>query len=436
VKNILNYLKEKERKEKEAEEAVRVDGKRLEEPSTGRGRADRPDVHYRSSEDRRRKLNKFGYKGEVAQVKGGPHSTVFIAIASFRDKECAHTLLDLFQNAAFPQRLHVNIVEHVSTSDETESCWDYARLGNCDDPSSSHTICRYKKNILILSKDYLTGRGPLDARHEVQSLLQDEEFAMMLDAHMMFTPNWDAALMDNWNELGDELGIITTYPNGFVLREDGVPKVTSKSVLCQTKFNEDLHIPRHQGGHDTPYDGSHLTPFWSACISFGKAHAFRAVMFDCCAPYTFEGEEFSYSIRLWTHGYDFYTPKTNVVFHQYFHPGVVDKGVQRKKYSDVKWDSKFKVMLSSNERLRRMLRMAPDYTVENVNMTDIDKYGLGNVRSREDYIRFSSVDLDNRMTQDICDDIIADKLSLIPLQSPPVLKTNGFTVDPHPLLMK
>ena len=85
--------------------------------------------------------------------------------------------------------------------------------------------------------------GPVDGRHRVQvpyflcslfrfryifffqALLDDEEFAMMIDAHTKFQPHWDRSLMDNWNELGDELAIITTYPQGFVVRSDPIPKV-------------------------------------------------------------------------------------------------------------------------------------------------------------------------------------------------------------------
>ena len=110
------------------------------------------------------------------------------------------------------------------------------------------------------------------------------------------------------------------------------------TVLCDSRFMKDLAIPRHQvnffffyfffflsltlifktpssslppnktitttkAGQYADPGKSYLIPFWSACISFSKAHAFRTVMFDCCAPYTFDGEEFSYGIRLWTHGY-------------------------------------------------------------------------------------------------------------------------------------
>ena len=44
---------------------------------------------------------------------------------------------------------------------------------------------------------------------------------MMMDAHTMFSENWDTKFMNNWNDLQDELAIITSYPHGFILREDG-----------------------------------------------------------------------------------------------------------------------------------------------------------------------------------------------------------------------
>ena len=69
-------------------------------------------------------------------------------------------------------------------------------------------------------------------------------------------------------------------------------------------------------------------------------------------------------------------------------------------------------------------------------MTDADLYGLGNVRSREQYSQFSAVDLDQRSTIEICDDIISDKLKLVPLNNEPVIKEKGYTVDPHPSLLK
>ncbi len=69
-------------------------------------------------------------------------------------------------------------------------------------------------------------------------------------------------------------------------------------------------------------------------------------------------------------------------------------------------------------------------------MTDAEMYGLGDVRSRDQYQRFSSVDLDNRIAIERCDDIIADRLKLVPLNTVPQLKEKGHAVDPHPLLLE
>ena len=47
----------------------------------------------------------------------------------------------------------------------------------------------------------------------------------MMDAHMRFRNKWDKLLMDNWNRLGDELAILTTYPQGYVVRDEPLREV-------------------------------------------------------------------------------------------------------------------------------------------------------------------------------------------------------------------
>ena len=126
-------------------------------------------------------------------------------------------------------------------------------------------------------------------------------------------------------------------------------------------------------------------------------------MFDCCAPYTFDGEEFSYGIRLWTHGYDFYSPKDTILLHQYYHPGVVERtGRKRNLYHENKWGEHYRVMRRSNERFRQMLGLEP---TQDADLTDLDKYGLGNVRTREQFIEFSGVDLNKETQEFICDKV-------------------------------
>ena len=43
--------------------------------------------------------------------------TIFISIASYRDRLCSQTLENLYKNAKFPQRIYVGICEQNKDSD-------------------------------------------------------------------------------------------------------------------------------------------------------------------------------------------------------------------------------------------------------------------------------------------------------------------------------
>ena len=70
-----------------------------------------------------------------------------------------------------------------------------------------------------------------------------------------------------------------------------------------------------------------------------------------------------------------------------------------------------------------------------VNYTLMDVYGLGNVRSREEYMAFSYVDLDEETAVNRCVEIARDVPKRVPLHYVPELKYKGYTPDPHPSIM-
>lgn len=63
-----------------------------------------------------------------------------------------------------------------------------------------------------------------------------------------------------------------------------------------------------------------LTTTWGAGYSFSKCHAERRVPYDPHLDGIFDGEEFSKMVRLWTNGYDVYTPRRSHLVHDYSHP--------------------------------------------------------------------------------------------------------------------
>lgn len=63
-----------------------------------------------------------------------------------------------------------------------------------------------------------------------------------------------------------------------------------------------------------------LTTTWGAGYSFSKCHAERRVPYDPNLDRIFDGEEFSKMARLWTNGYDVYTPRRGHLVHDYSRP--------------------------------------------------------------------------------------------------------------------
>ncbi len=71
-----------------------------------------------------------------------------------------------------------------------------------------------------------------------------------------------------------------------------------------------------------------------------------------------------------------------------------------------------------------------------MNYTDLDVYGLGDVRTREEYMEFSAVNLDDETAENKCIEIARDMLKRVPLRYLPDLPYDGYTPDPHPSVLQ
>ena len=58
-------------------------------------------------------------------------------------------------------------------------------------------------------------------------------------------------------------------------------------------------------------------PFVAAGFFFTRAEFLRDVPFDPFMPWLFMGEEIALSMRAWTHGWNIYAPRKNLISHQY-----------------------------------------------------------------------------------------------------------------------
>jgi hypothetical protein len=157
-------------------------------------------------------------------------------------------------------------------------------------------------------------------------LLRSEEFCLQVDAHSDFTKGWDVALIQQWHATGNEFSVLSTYPpDTSQLRDfqDGQARHHEIPMLCEVTITREGNVRNNRATPARNLGVPKLSTGWAAGLSFSKCHAERLVRYDPFLPYVYDGEEFSRAARMWTAGYDFYTPTRSIVFHDYSQPGTV-----------------------------------------------------------------------------------------------------------------
>ncbi|CAM9112498.1 unnamed protein product, partial [Pylaiella littoralis] len=312
-------------------------------------------------------------------------TTLWTGIASFRDKRCGMTLFNLFSKAKFPDRLTAGVVQQNMESDE-ECLETYCRLM---DEKEGRKNCPYRDNIRVLAMDALDAQGPCWGRHLQSYLLADEEFCMQVDSHMDFVDGWDVAMMEEWAETNNEYGVLSTYVQDFKHLGVNLGKRWEVAHLCEVKFHTSQQ-PRNEPAravHDMLEPK--MTTTWGAGYSFSKCHAERRVPYDPHLDGIFDGEEFSKMVRLWTNGYDVYTPKRGHLVHDYSHPDDATTGSWRRNKKPLGQHKDTKAL--ANQRLWDLMEM-PQSTEDGRREMQGGPWGLGDLRTLDDFIEFTGVD--------------------------------------------
>jgi hypothetical protein len=252
--------------------------------------------------------------------------TIFVGIPSFRDLHCRHTVESLFSRAKYPERIRVGVVDQIN-SEKDQSC-DVPIVPCAKKPEQA--LCQYRSQIDVYEMDHKLAVGPTFARHVVNRLYRGEYYALQIDAHTTFTMDWDVEIIEQLEETGNEMAVLTTYLNDATENVDsktGVSHKDSRVVLCNAAYVGSGHerFLRHDldeqpdilpGVKSMPQ----LQPFWAAQFSFSRGHFILSVPYDPhLSMAQTPDEEISMAIRGFTHGYDFYTPQKNVCYDSAFH---------------------------------------------------------------------------------------------------------------------
>ncbi len=298
--------------------------------------------------------------------------TIFVNIAAYRDAELYPTVKDLFEQAKYPDNLHIAI------------CWQHNALR--EEP---FMIEDRKHQVSVIQVDYKKSKGACWARHMIQKLYNGETHFLQIDAHSRLIRHWDEAMINELARCPSAKPILSTYPNQYTLPNE-LGAMTAYKVFFKEFHNR---IPTFASRACEPHEL--LAPSPSAVTTggfvFAKAEAMLEVPYD---PYIyFIGEEITMSARYWTHGYDIFTPTQAMLFHLY---GTPDSGKVHHWSDHADWHDSYEQ--SSRARVQHLLGI--EAATEARALQEIDQYGLGQVRTLTQYEAFAGVNFREQVFED------------------------------------
>jgi hypothetical protein len=387
------------------------------------------------------------------------NATIFVNMAAYRDKLCHRTVWEAIARAANPSRLYFGIYQQHNESSDPD-CLSFETLCPLlNDPSPAvfapgsneyagtradvARACAVLPRIRINRIDYLKAEGPTVGRFVAQEMMDDQHFYLQIDTHSLFVGGWDVELIVTWQMANDANAVFTTYPrdahlmpqwqklmpsartrdiaSGFTVRSVDVVRNTSLypydpniiyfpptvPVVCSGKFlGDDMGRMAKFNAHAMLVNKLRpvMAPYFAAGFAFMPARAVRICRYDVHTPMLFDGEELSYAARLFTHGFNLYAPPTDTVYHKY------ETG-ENPKYWQVDWNARYYVQLRSSRRIAAVLSGTepPPSALLDYDVKEFQRFGLGKVRTIEQYMAYSSVDIPNKSFRSVCDDIDAGR---------------------------
>jgi len=298
---------------------------------------------------------------------------IFVSIASYRDPDLVSTIEDCLRRARHPDQLHLAVLEQNSVPSDIPK----ALTGRAGRFSYLHLDHRYS-------------RGPCWARSMIGTYLRDEEFFFQIDAHMRFDDGWDDLLVQAHRQVSSHnpRAIISSYPCAFDLQEGVVCKRKMPGMALVLKPRPEASL-----GETTPVLAYHAVPTPAAapmpgfhvgagCL-FANASLLQQVPID---PWLyFHGEEQDLAVRAWTHGWDIWHMPDMPIYHLYHSGGG----------RPVHWDAaddaerEFRWWELDRQAARRLSSLFYEGA-------DLGVYGLGSVRSMDEFAAASGVDYRRR----------------------------------------
>ena len=241
------------------------------------------------------------------------------------------TIKSLFAQAKHPEKLYIGLLQQncfekkcrtgvlvggkvEDTSTDVDCYQEF-----CKSPEGQKSNACHTDQIRLFNVNESESLGPYMARYLGAKFYRGEQYYLQIDSHSEFVQDWDAKLIKMMKDAPAEKPVLSTYPpdSGHGWRD------TPGFRMCDSGFatsDIEWHIIRLSSSQ--PFESvapaiPTYAPFVAAGFFFGGAGFLHEVPFDPLLPWIFMGEEISMSARLWTAGYDIFSPTTNVLNHYY-----------------------------------------------------------------------------------------------------------------------
>ena len=111
---------------------------------------------------------------------------IFVSIASYQDPLLLETICSAYENAKYK---------------------DFITFGVCEQSSNGIDLdsIKFKHQIRYELIDPVMAKGPCYARSRIQSLINDEDYYLQIDSHMIFYQGWDEILIKYFNWLQQQI---------------------------------------------------------------------------------------------------------------------------------------------------------------------------------------------------------------------------------------
>lgn len=318
------------------------------------------------SNDERNNIYDISYRKDIYShenfhfVQKRTDNSIFVSIASYRDKDCVNTILDCFHNSKYPQNITIGICQQNGEDDI-----------DCIHNQYYDQLKPFLHQIKVIRIPYYEARGPTLARYLCSTLWDGESYYIQIDSHMRFEYEWDHKCISIYKQFDKKI-VLSTYP-----KEIGKNENNDVPVICNAVLSESEGLISYPGATllespETPLE----TGFIAAGFFFTDSSFLNQIPFDPRLPDLFIGEEILLSIRFWTHGWDIYAPNQNIIYHHY------TRNEEPKVWKDRHFNPD-----SAIKKVKKLIGLTEENIPNDLNI-QMNIYGLGKSRTLSQFYEF------------------------------------------------